>query len=163
MLSGTSQDIMITTSPSSVRVFKDGIYVGKAPVELPINRKDQPSLTFQREGYKDSTITLERSHNRLTFMPLAMALGHSLIVGIQMYHEVSQPLDPGIPEIERDEYRAGKMIGAGLIPVMMMATFSAGAVLSLPAIISDHFLGGAFKHEETVSVIMEPESTYSSE
>ena len=80
-----------------------------------------------------------------------------------MYHEVSQPLDPGIPEIERDEYRAGKMIGAGVIPVMMMATFSAGAVLSLPAIISDYFLGGAFKHEETVSVIMEPESTYSSE
>tara|TARA_B100000809_G_scaffold154063_1_gene151431 strand:- start:42 stop:611 length:570 start_codon:yes stop_codon:yes gene_type:complete len=159
ILSGTSQDIMITTSPSAVTVFKNGIHVGKAPVELTINRKDQPSLTFQRDGYKDSTITLERSHKRLGFLPLAVVMGYTLMVGIQMAHEISQPIDPGIPENERNEHRAGKMIGVGLTPIMVMATFSAGTILSLPVIIADHLLGGAYQHEETIRVIMEPEST----
>ena len=161
ILSGTSQDIMITTSPSAVTVFKNHRihHVGKTPVELTINRKDQPSLTFQREGYKDSTITLERSHNRLSFLPLAMTLGYPLMVGIKMAHEVSQPIDPEIPEIERGEYQAAKIIGVGLTPIIMAITFMTGTILSLPVIIADHLLGGAYQHEETVSVIMEPEST----
>ena len=53
------------------------------------------------------------------------------------------------------------MIGVGLTPIMMVVSFRAANVLSLPVIIADLLLGGAFQHEETVAMIMEPSSTVS--
>ena len=51
------------------------------------------------------------------------------------------------------------MIGVGLTPIMMVLSFRAATVLSLPVIIADLLLGGAFQHEETVPMIMELAST----
>ena len=52
------------------------------------------------------------------------------------------------------------MIGVGLTPIMMVVSFRAATVLSLAVIIADLLLGGAFQHEETVAMIMEPASTF---
>lgn len=52
------------------------------------------------------------------------------------------------------------MIGVGLTPIMMVVSFRAATVLSLPVIIADLLLGRAFQHEETVAMIMEPASTF---
>ena len=51
------------------------------------------------------------------------------------------------------------MIGVGPTPIMKVVSFRAATVLSLPVIIADLLLGGAFQHEETVAMIMDLAST----
>lgn len=64
ILSGTKQNVSIKTEPSGARVFVDGKDQNMiTPCDIKVKRKKEISYAFQKEGYKDGTVTEDGSIN----------------------------------------------------------------------------------------------------
>jgi hypothetical protein len=56
ILSGTKQQIQITTKPAGARDFVDGMECGITPCILDVNRKSSVLYTFKKEGHDDGAV-----------------------------------------------------------------------------------------------------------
>ena len=64
IISGTDQQLTFTSEPEGATVIVSGKTFGKTPITIDIDRGENQSLTFEKEGYKSYTTQLSTSMNR---------------------------------------------------------------------------------------------------
>lgn len=56
IVSGTSQQIAVDSTPQGAEVLIDGTMVGRTPVAPEVRRKAEHDVTLRKEGYLDRTV-----------------------------------------------------------------------------------------------------------
>lgn len=67
IVQGTTQDVVVSTTPAYARVWVDGVEQGKTPDTLRLRRKDDHTIRLVKEGYKDVEIKLVSSVSAALF------------------------------------------------------------------------------------------------
>lgn len=75
VISGRTQEIGVSSSPSGAKVFVNGQEKGITPIALKLSRKDKHVIKIQLEGYKPYEVVLVRKIN-------GWVLGNILIGGL---------------------------------------------------------------------------------
>lgn len=63
LISGGSQEVSFTSNPEGAMVTVGGRVLGKAPLTTRLDRKSGQTLSFEKEGYKPLTMSLETTVN----------------------------------------------------------------------------------------------------
>ncbi|WP_121666163.1 PEGA domain-containing protein [Mesonia aquimarina] len=63
IISGSRQEVKITSEPSEAKVYINEIEVGNTPVEKNLKRNQEYSLILKLDGYETYTTKLERKFN----------------------------------------------------------------------------------------------------
>lgn len=61
IIHGSSQDIQFASSPDDAEVWIDGSKMGDTPTKVSLKRKNEYLVTVKKDGYKESTVKIERS------------------------------------------------------------------------------------------------------
>ncbi|WP_179338923.1 PEGA domain-containing protein [Winogradskyella ludwigii] len=75
IISGSRQNVEITSEPSSAKVYINEIEIGQTPVQKKLKRNQEYQLTLKLDGYKTYETKLEKKFN-------AWYIGNVLIGGI---------------------------------------------------------------------------------
>ncbi|QXP79033.1 MULTISPECIES: PEGA domain-containing protein [Winogradskyella] len=75
IISGSRQNVEITSEPSSAKVYINEIEIGQTPVQKNLRRNQEYQLTLKLDGYKTYETKLEKKFN-------AWYIGNVLIGGI---------------------------------------------------------------------------------
>ncbi|WP_179315208.1 PEGA domain-containing protein [Winogradskyella undariae] len=75
IISGSRQNVEITSEPSSAKVYINEIEIGQTPVQKNLKRNQEYQLTLKLDGYKTYETKLEKKFN-------AWYIGNVLIGGI---------------------------------------------------------------------------------
>ena len=57
IISGTKQEVQVTTEPAGARVYVDGMERGFTPCVLNVKRKSFVTYSFKKEGYDDGGVS----------------------------------------------------------------------------------------------------------
>jgi hypothetical protein len=75
IVSGTTQKVSVTSQPSGAKVTADGKTTSTTPTDFTLERKNDHTLEFSKDGYKSSTVMLKKTIN-------GMLAGNILIGGL---------------------------------------------------------------------------------
>lgn len=75
IISGTTQKVNVTTTPSDATAKVDNILSAKTPTVFTLERKSDHTLEISKEGFKSTTVLMRRTFN-------GMATGNILIGGL---------------------------------------------------------------------------------
>jgi hypothetical protein len=75
LFTGTSDTIQFNSEPQGATVMIDGVERGTTPVEVSVSRSlNDKMVTFERDGYQDRTITLQKEFNVISILNLGNLL-----------------------------------------------------------------------------------------
>jgi hypothetical protein len=63
IVSGTRQMMTFRSTPDDASVYINGLLIGKTPITFNLKRKSGQVLTFEKDGYKTLTLSLETRMN----------------------------------------------------------------------------------------------------
>lgn len=55
---GSNQTVNFSSDQTDTKVYINGQYMGKAPLELPLNSSKTYTVEFKKEGYENKTVVL---------------------------------------------------------------------------------------------------------
>jgi hypothetical protein len=110
IMSGTKQQVQVTTEPVGARVFVDGMERGLTPCSLEVKRKSSVTYTFKKDGYDDGSLSDKGKFNAVVLvnallggLPGAIvdyASGAAYKLGTNIFYTFSQSVarrnDPAI-------------------------------------------------------------------
>ena len=65
---GTTQDLMISSSPAGAEVMVDGVELGQTPLSVNLSRKDRPTISVRMQGYENFQTSLDRKMSAWTIL-----------------------------------------------------------------------------------------------
>ena len=60
MLFDDSENIPVATDPAGAEALVDGFPHGRTPTVIHLDKKSSHVVTFRKEGYQDSSVTVDR-------------------------------------------------------------------------------------------------------
>jgi len=72
IISGTTGDITISSSPSGASVYVSGQYYGKTPVQVNLSRSHEYTVLVKKKGYTHATASIQREFNALSILNLVL-------------------------------------------------------------------------------------------
>lgn len=74
IISGSNKNITITSEPQEAKVYINGGYRGKTPVQLSLKTNKDYSIRISKKGYDEGTAIINRSFNAMAILNLTSPL-----------------------------------------------------------------------------------------
>jgi hypothetical protein len=98
IIHGSSQDINISSCPDEADVWIDGARMGTTPTKLTLKRKNEYLVTVKKEGYKETTLKIERITSGWIIGNIIFGVGGIIGCGIDFINGAAYDLKPEQPE-----------------------------------------------------------------
>ena len=122
---GSTQRILVSSTPPAAEVFLDGQAVGVTPVEVVVSRRAEPVVRIEKDGFRPSEQTLRRS----TSWWLLADVGVGALVSIfALAHRQADGVDP--------HFGHTAAVAAGAAPVVL--DYLTGAAFKFPPRVDAH-------------------------
>ena len=122
---GSTQRILVSSTPPAAEVFLDGQAVGVTPVEVVVSRRAEPVVRIEKDGFRPSEQTLRRS----TSWWLLVDVGVGALVSIYaLAHRQADGVDP--------HFGHTAAVAAGAAPVVL--DYLTGAAFKFPPRVHAH-------------------------
>jgi len=74
IISGSAQQMIVSSQPPGARVFVDGAYTGVTPMTLLLRTERNHTVTLQHEGFQDATAPVARGFNPVALLNLVIVV-----------------------------------------------------------------------------------------